>query len=138
MTLKKWRQRESQIGKCSFQAWAEMFGEHARLRDVPEVQWATLAKTNLAGKARERWIQVESTLPREEAQDGRVFKNTLIPLFADADKRNDAKKACIKLADKGCLVYTAQGLRHYGRDFLTAWNDIGDGHTITEEGAMRA
>ena len=83
-------------------------------------------------------LKSSPTLPRDEAQDWRVFKNTLTPLFADADKRDDAKKAYSRLAGKGCLVHSAQGLRHYGRDFLTAWNDMGEGRTVTEEGAMQA
>ena len=51
-------------------------------------------------------IQVESTLPQTEAKDWRSLESTLTPLFADADKRDEANKAYTKLAKKGCMVHT--------------------------------
>ena len=122
--------------KCSFAAWAETFEENARLRGMPEDQWAPYAKTNLAGKARERWLQAESTLPPDAAKDWNVFKGTLTPLFADADKKAKARQAYSLLETRGCQVHTAQGLRDYSGHFLTTWADLGTPRTVTEEGAI--
>ena len=72
--------------RCSFPAWAKLFEEHARFRflisisdfcGVLEAQWAGLAKTNLAGTVRERWVQDISTLTSGEARDWKVFKSSL-------------------------------------------------------------
>ena len=123
--------------RCSFQAWAELFEEHAKLRGVPEAQWAALAKTNLAGNARERWVQVESTLPVGQAREWGVFKSTLTPLFADADKQDKAMAAYGRLLRDGCMVHSGLGLRDYGRTFLGLWEDMGEARVVTQEGAIQ-
>ena len=120
--------------RCSFETWARLFEDHAKLRGVPEEEWATLAKTNLIGKARERWLQAEATIPN--STEWEVFKGALTPLFSDADKREKAKATYERLKSRGCSQMTEDALQDFGCKFLEAYNDMGPSKPVTEEGAL--
>ena len=122
--------------KMSFAAWAQIFEENAELRGIPEESWTPLAKTNLAGKAKERWLQAEAALPPGTSSTWRIFKEKLTPLFAEADKRASAKRAYGKLEQNGCRDNSADALREYGRQFLAAFTEMGTERTVTEKGAI--
>ena len=124
--------------KMSFAAWAQIFEENAELRGIPEESWTPLAKTNLAGKARERWLQAEAALPPGTSSTWQIFKEKLTPLFAEADKRASAKRAYGRLEQNGCRDSSADALREYGRQFLGAYNEMGPERTVTEKGAIEA
>lgn len=120
--------------KMSFETWAKMFEEHALLRGVPAANWVALAKTNLAGKARDRWLAAEGSLNNP---DWAAFCATLTPMFADADKRAAAVKAWGNL--RPCTSMDMTAIRDYGRKVVTVFSDMGrnpDLRPITEKGAI--
>ena len=92
------------------------------------------AKTNLIGKARERWLQAEATIPN--STEWEVFKGALTPLFSDADKREKAKATYERLKSRGCSQMTEDALQDFGCKFLEAYNDMGPSKPVTEEGAL--
>ena len=85
--------------------------------------WASLAKINLIGKARERWLQAEATIPK--SMEWEVFISALTPLFSDADKREKAKASYERLKSKGCFEMTEDALQDFGCKFLEAHKDMG-------------